>query len=293
MFSMLSWNRSAMPFVEDFFSGRDGLRLYRCAWLPEAPPRAAVALVHGIHEHSGRYASLAGALNAHGYAVYAFDLRGHGRSAGQRAWIASFEELLDDVEVFLEQLRREAPGLPLFLLGHSMGGEVAAWLVITRQPCLDGLILSAPALGVGGKVFPVLRHLARFFSWLFPRLRLTRLGCRFMSRDPQVIEDFRNDPLVYHGKFPLRTGAEILRIIRRIQERMEEVQLPLLVMHGTRDFVTDCRGSRQLYERAASPDKTLHLYEGLYHEIFNEPERDQVIGDLIAWLNAHVPPAAG
>ncbi|MBN2580056.1 MAG: lysophospholipase [Pirellulales bacterium] len=277
-----------MKFVEDYFIGRGGVRLYFQGWLPEGPRKATVAVIHGIDEHSGRYARLARRLNTHGYAVYGFDLRGHGRSSGERAWIASFEDFLDDAEAFLQRVRQEAPELPLFLLGHSMGGEVAVWLVLTRYPSLSGLILSAPALRTGGKVFPLLRRLARLVSRIFPRLRLTRLGYRFMSRDPEVIENFRTDPLVNHGKFPVRTGAEILRIMGEIQRRGGQVRLPLLVLHGTGDFVTDYRGSREFYERAASPDKTLRLYDGLYHEIFSEPERDQVIGDVISWLDARV-----
>jgi acylglycerol lipase len=165
-----------------------------------------------------------------------------------------------------------------------MGGEVVTWFTIARQPKIDGLILSAPALLVGGKVFPVLRHLAAFFSRVLPRLALRRMGTRFMSRDPQVIQDFKNDPLVYHGKFAVRTGAEILRVVKQIRRGMEAVNVPLLIMHGTRDIVTDPNGSRQLYARASSTDKTLHLYPGLFHEIFNEPEREQVVGDLIEWI---------
>jgi acylglycerol lipase len=177
--------------------------------------------------------------------------------------------------------------LPLFLLGHSMGGEVAVWLTLTRDMPLSGLILSAPALRTGGKVFPMLRHLARIFSRLFPRLRLVRLGYRFISRDPEVVKNFHDDPLVNHGKFPLRTGAEILRIMREIQHRANEIRLPLLVMHGTGDMVTDYHGSREFHERASSPDKSLRLYDGLYHDLFHEPEQDQVMSDLIEWLNMH------
>lgn len=253
-------------------------------WLPAGEVRAAVALVHGVNEHGGRYARLAEELNRHGIAVHAIDLRGFGRSEGERGLVLRFDVFLDDVELLLARTAAAHPGKPLFLLGHSMGGEIAAWLAIARQPKIDGLILSAPALLVGGKVFPILRHLAAFFSRVLPRLRLRRMGTRFMSRDPQVIRDFKDDPLVYHGKFPVRTGAEILRVLKQIRRRMEAVRVPLLIMHGARDFVTDPAGSRELYARAASTDKTLHLYPGLFHEIFNEPEREQVVGDLVEWI---------
>jgi acylglycerol lipase len=273
-----------MPCFQETIESRSGLKLFVQRWLPEGEVRAAVALVHGVNEHGGRYARLASTLNAHGIAVHAIDLHGFGRSEGERGLVLKFDEFLDDVEHLLQRTAAEHPSKPLFLLGHSMGGEIATWLVIARQPKIDGLILSAPALLVGGRVFPVLRHLAKFFSIFLPRLRFRRMGTRFMSRDPQVIADFKNDPLVYHGKFAVRTGAEILRVVKHIRRRMEEVSVPLLIMHGTHDIVTDPNGSRHLYARAASTDKTLHLYPGLFHEIFNEPEREQVMGDLIDWI---------
>jgi alpha-beta hydrolase superfamily lysophospholipase len=273
-----------MPYSQEIISNKSGLKLFLQRWLPEGEARAAVALVHGVNEHGGRYARLAGELNRRGIAVHAIDLHGFGRSEGERGLVLKFDEFLDDVEELLARTAAAHAGKPLFLLGHSMGGEVATWLAIDRRPRIDGLILSAPALLIGGKVFPILRHLAAFFSIITPRLKLRRMGTRFMSRDPQVIRDFKNDPLVYHGKFSVRTGTEILRVVKLIRRKMEAVDVPLLIMHGTRDIVTDPAGSRHLHARASSPDKTLHLYPGLFHEIFNEPEREQVVNDLIEWI---------
>jgi alpha-beta hydrolase superfamily lysophospholipase len=138
---------------------------------------------------------------------------------------------------------------------------------------------------IGSHVFPVLRHLAGIVGLLLPRLRLVRLGCRCISRDPQVVEDFKNDPLVFHGRFPVRTGAEIFRTARRLEAEAAALKLPLLILHGTADAACDVEGSRLLHLRAGSHDKTLHLYEGLYHEVLSEPERDRVLGDVIAWMN--------
>lgn len=277
-----------MPHFEDRFFSRDGLSLYQQCWLPESECRAVLLVIHGINEHSGRYARFAADLNRQGYAVYGMDLRGHGKSNGERAWIASFDIFLDDIQILLDHVAHQQPEKPLFLLGHSMGGLIIAWLAITRQPQVSGLIFSGPAILVGGKVFPILRRLAAFFSLVWPKLRLVRIGCRFISRDPQVVEDFKNDPLVFHGRFPVRTGAEILRVAKQVQQRLAEIRLPFLVMHGTGDIVADANGSRLLYARASSADKTLQLYDGLYHEILSEPEREQVLNDLLAWLNARV-----
>ncbi len=271
---------------EAHFAARDGLTLYQQCWLPDGPSPATVVVVHGINEHSGRYARLAGDLTSRGYAVYALDLRGHGRSDGERLMIRSFDQYLDDVEVFLAWVAQQQPGKPLFLLGHSMGGAIVTLLAIVRPPQVRGLIVSSPALSIGGQVFPILRRLAALLSAVWPRLRVVGIGHRFISRDPAVVDEFRHDPLVYHGRLPVRTGAEVLRAASLIQAQMEAVRLPLLILHGTGDFMTDPNGSRQLYRRATSPDKTLRLYPGLYHELFSEPERDQAVADLLAWLDA-------
>jgi alpha-beta hydrolase superfamily lysophospholipase len=276
-----------MRHDEHFFAARDGLRLYAQWWLPEDEPTAVVAVVHGIMEHGGRYAKLAEDLTRHGYAVCALDLYGHGRSDGDRVMVRAFDDYLINVELFLEQVEKRLPNKPVFLFGHSMGGAIVALLGILRPPNVRGLVLSAPPVIVGGAVFPVLRHLAAIVSRIWPSLRLTRLGSRFISRDPAVVEAFRNDPLVYHGRFPVRTGAEVLQAAKRIQAGAQKMELPLLVLHGTGDIVTDHQGSRLLVARAASADKTLRLYDGFYHEVLSEPERDQVMADLLAWLDAH------
>jgi acylglycerol lipase len=276
-----------MLHYEDRFAARDGLGLYEQWWLPDGEPVAAVVVVHGINEHSGRYARLAGDLNRRGYAVYALDLRGHGRSQGDRAMVRTFDQYLDDAESLLDRVAARQPDKPLFLLGHSMGGAVAALLGIARPPKVRGLILSAPAVLIAGGVFPVLRRLASLASAVWPTLRLVRMGCRFISRDPAVVKAFKTDPLVFHGRFPVRTGSEILRAAKRIQTEAPRLTLPLLILHGTGDVVTDPQGSRLLVARAGSADKTLRLYSGLYHEVFSEPEREQVVADLLAWLDGH------
>lgn len=272
---------------EDHFDAGDGLTLMARCWQPSHQPRGAVVFVHGICEHGGRYAHLAEALCTRGFAVDLIDLRGHGKSSGEPILIRRFDDYLDDLELVLDRVRRRLPGLPLFLVGHSMGGAVVTRLAMTRQPAIDGLVLSAPSVRVAGNLFPILRHLASLCSYLLPRLRLVRMGSRTLSRDPQVVADFDGDPLVWHGKFPVRTGAEILRTARQIQAGAGQLNVPLLILHGTGDFVTDPGGSRLLYDHAASEDKTLKLYSGLYHDLFHEPEQAQIIGDVLGWLEAH------
>jgi acylglycerol lipase len=276
-----------MPAVESEFFADDGLRLHQRRWLPQGDPAAAVILVHGIIEHGGRYAGVGEELSRRGYAVYAMDLRGHGRSAGDRLWVEEFDRYLADLDGFLDHVRHQQPEKPVFLLGNSMGGAIVGLYAILRQPNVCGVVLSVPAVEVAGDVFPLLRRLAALASRIVPRLRLVRLGAGRLSRDPQVVADFRDDPLVFHGRIPVRTGAEVLRAGRRIRERMADLRLPLLLLHGTEDTITDPRGSRLLHARAGSRDKTLMLYEGLYHDLFHEPEHAQIIEDLARWLDAH------
>jgi alpha-beta hydrolase superfamily lysophospholipase len=273
---------------EGRFCGREGLACRYRVWLPDQAPKAALALIHGVCEHSGRYRPLAEELARHGCAVYALDLRGHGRSDGERILIRRFDDHLDDAEQLLGVVRARHPDSPLFLMGHSMGGAIAARLTIRRRPEIRGLILSAAPVRVAGHLFPVLRHLAGLASRVFPRLRLIRVGTSRLSRDPAVIADFKQDPLVYNGKFPVRTGAEILRAGRELNKELHALNLPVLVLHGTGDWITDPRGSKELYQRASSTDKTLKLYEGLYHDLFHEPEWRQVTADVVAWVEERV-----
>ncbi|MFZ5828541.1 MAG: alpha/beta hydrolase [Planctomycetota bacterium] len=272
------------------FPAHDGLDLCWQAWLPAGAAKAVVAVVHGIFEHGGRYGDFGQFLAAHGYAAYVYDHRGHGRSQGPRAMIWSIDHLVSDLDRFLAFLRSRHAGLPLFVFGHSMGGQVTAlWAIRAEAGSVDasdvrGIVLSAPAVIVGNKVFPLLRRLASLFSRLTPRLRLVRMGSRYLSRDPEVVRRFREDPLVFHARFPVRTGAEALAAAERIEQNMESIHLPLLILHGTGDEVADAEGSRLLHRRAGTTDKTLKLYDGLYHEVLSEPERGQVMQDILEWL---------
>lgn len=275
-----------MACHEGWIEAADGVRLWHRSWLPEGEPAARIVFLHGFTEHAGRYQHLAEALCRCDYAVDTIDLRGHGLSQGHRAWVRSFDLHLGDVERMLVEVRRRDPGRPTFLFGHSMGGTIITLLAIERRPAVDGLILSAPLLKMPNHLFRTLRYLAIFVSRLIPRLRVASLGSRYISRDPQVVAEFEADPLVFHGRFPVRTGAEILRGLGRVRRRMEDVDLPLLILHGTGDMVTDPEGSRQLHARARSQDKTLRLYEGLYHDLFHEPEKQKVLDDVLEWIGA-------
>ncbi len=267
----------------------DHVQLFHQLWIPKNTPRAAMVIIHGLAEHSSRYVHVADALAREGIAVAAPDLRGHGRSQGRRAYVPAFDLLLRDVEIYLERVKEEFAGLPLFLFGHSMGGAIVALFGITRQPdFLNGLILSGAALKISDSISPLLVKLSAFLGTVLPWLPTVRLNPDHLSRDTDVVEMYSTDELVYHGGTPARTGREIVRATRRIQEAAEQLTLPVLIMHGTGDQITDFRGSQYLYIHAGSTDKTLKLYDGFYHEILNEPQKHLVLKDLLHWLEERI-----
>jgi alpha-beta hydrolase superfamily lysophospholipase len=268
-------------------SGTEGLELYWQAWLPDSEPKAILIIAHGVSEHSGRYSHVGERLAAAGYAVYALDHRGHGRSEGRRAVVDRMAHIVEDLNGLIETATSSNPGKGTFLLGHSMGGAVALEYAFEHQDRLAGLILSGPAAALEA-ASPVTRALGRVLSTLAPSLGIFAIETGAVSRDPDVVSKYENDPLVFHGKLPARTITELTGAIEHFPERVPKLTLPLLVMHGTADRLTPPAGSKMVYERAGSSDKTLKLYNGLYHEILNEPEQGQVLSDLLEWLEARV-----
>ena len=269
-------------------SGNLGRRLYTQRWLPDRAPRAAIVLAHGLAEHSGRYGELARRLTARGFALHALDHRGHGRSQGPRASIERFAYVVGDLGVLIAGVRAEDPARPLFLLGHSMGGAVALTYALQNPTLLDGLILSAPLLGVDPNVPPLKRLAGRVLSLLAPSVGILTLPSDQISHDPVVVREYDNDPLVFHGPIPARTLIELLAALDWLRERTPELRMPVLALHGTGDRLVPLEFVAPVYERLGSPDRKVLQYEGLYHELFNEPERARVFADLEAWLEAHL-----
>ena len=256
--------------------------------MPDGPPRAALVLVHGLGEHSGRYEYLAAHCTARGYAVHAVDHYGHGRSEGLRGHVERFSVYLDGLRALRDDVRGQHADLPLFLLGHSMGGLIAAAFLGEDQASFRGCVLSGPALRSDAEPPKLAMALVRLISWLAPTAPLIGLDPSGVSRDPAVVKAYMNDPLVHHGKATARLIAELSSTMRATLAAAPAIGLPLLVLHGDADVLTSPAGSQALCDAAASADKTLKLYPGLYHEIFNEPERDQVLGDMSTWLEAHL-----
>lgn len=266
----------------------DGTELFSQCWKPSAEPaRGLVVVIHGIKDHSSRYAELAlHVVRATKLAVCAMDHRGHGRSAGARAGVSSFDTYLDDLEVFIAKSRRStASDAPLFLFGHSMGGALATLLVTERHVATAGIVLSAPALRVDR--LPLEIASAGVLATLIPDAPIVSADNQLFSRDPHTVQDIQQDELIYAADHPAKFGAAFIDGISRVWAKADFLPCPLLALHGTGDKLTDPRGSAELVRRSANRDATLRLYPKLYHDLVHEPERDRVMGDVVAWLLAH------
>jgi acylglycerol lipase len=281
-----------MQHREGFREGVRGGRLYHQSWLPEGEAKAALVVVHGLAEHSGRYTNLIGCFVPKGYAVYGIDHIGHGKSDGQRLYVERITEYTDSLNRFVESVRDRQPGKPIFLVGHSMGGLIVALYLLNRQEGLSGAVLSGPAVKAPGSLPAAVVWIGRVLSALLPRLGLVSLEADGVSRDPAVVEAYLADPLVHRGKITARLGAEMLDAMSRVLREAGRITLPLLIVQGGADKLVDPAGARLLYDAVASPDKKLIEYEALYHEVFNEPEHDRVLTDVEQWLEAHLPPVA-
>jgi acylglycerol lipase len=262
-----------MQHREGHFTGLKEFNLYYQCWLPDGDPRAVLLIAHGYAEHSGRYGNVVDHFVPKGYAVYALDHRGHGRSDGERVQVDDFSDYTTDLKTFFDLVRAEQPGRKIFLVGHSMGSAISLAYVLDHQDELAGLALSGGGIARPGDPPPP------------PPASNAPLDSSMLSRDPAVIAAYENDPLVYRGPRPSRSGlGGVVR--QQLPERVGEIRLPILIMAGT--GVRDGERSAVLHELVGSSDKTLRLYEGLKHEIFNEPEHAQVMADLEAWLEAHL-----
>ena len=277
-----------MEHTEGRFTGRKGLSLYYQCWFPATDPKAILLVVPGWAEHSGRYTNLAKYFVPKGYAICALDHRGHGKSEGRRGYVERFSDYLDDLKTFFDIVRSEHGDAKIFLVGHSMGGTIATAYSVRNQHDLAGLIVSGVGVKPGSSLSSAIIPLAWILSLLLPRLGIMVLDASAISQDKAVVDAYVNDPLVYRGKITCRFGAEMLATLRKLPSEMPEINLPILIMHGTADRLCDPEGSRILYERADSRDKTLKLYEGFYHEILNELGHKQVMADMEAWLAARI-----
>ena len=271
--------------TESAFDGARGRRIFTQSWLPEGAPRDQVVIAHGYAEHSGRYEAVARFLTGRGFAVHALDHHGHGRSEGARAVIERFAQADADIDTLIDRVRAESGQATVKLIGHSMGGSLALNYALGHQDKLSGLVLSGPA--IGGRLPTLQRWLLALVSAIAPRTGMISLDANAVSRDPAVVAAYVADPLVYRGKGPARTAHEMFRAIGSYPARVGALSVPCLLMHGDADALVSAVDAAPIFARIASPDKTVRIWPGLFHEIFNEPERAEVLALTAGWLEAH------
>ncbi len=280
----------SMQQTETHFVTHDGLELYAQQWQPTVDPKAQLLVVHGVGEHSGRYADFAAWFVARGYAVHAFDHRGHGKSPGQRGHVDAWRDFREDVHAFRRQVQAQAPDHPTFLVGHSMGGLIVLDYGLHYGRGFAGVVASAPPLAWGESVSPLLISVGKLLSSVLPRLKMkSGLDPEDLSRDEAVVAAYRADPLV-HGWVSPRFGSEMDRTMQRVMASASQwpETLPLLLLHGGGDPICPPQASNRFFELAGAHFKRRIEYPGLLHEVFNELGREQVLADVQAWLDEHL-----
>ena len=277
-----------MNHTEGNFKGVRNVSIYYQAWLPEGKVKAVLLIVHGLGEHSGRYMNVVNHFVPLGYAAYGLDHIGHGKSEGEREVLERFEDITDNLTIYYNMIKVWQPGKPIFILGHSLGGLVTCKYLIDHQADFKGAIISASLVRVPANISPLTVTMGKIFSAIAPKVGVVPLDATGISRDPEVVKAYVNDPLVFHGKTPARLAAEMLKAMRRVTAEADKIALPIIIFQGSADRLVDPGDAQLLYDKASSKDKTIKIYPGFYHEVFNEPERAIVLKDVEDWLKAHV-----
>jgi alpha-beta hydrolase superfamily lysophospholipase len=275
--------------LEERLESAGGLKIFVRSWRPERKAQAVVVLCHGFNSHGGQYICTAEQLVASGYAVYALDLRGRGRSDGERFYVERIEEYLSDVATVMAVARKREPGLPVFLLGHSAGGVISSVYTLEHQAELAGLICESFAFKVPAPDFAL--SAIKGLSGFAPRLKVLRLRNEDFSRDLARVKALNADPLTENENQPAITVAAMVRGNDRLKREFPLIKLPVLILHGTLDKATMPSGSQRFYAEAGSTDKTLKLYEGHYHDLLADIGKEQVIADITAWIDERLPAA--
>ncbi len=280
-----------MQYREGTFSGVRDIRVSYHCWLPEVDPQASLLIVHGLAEHSGRYSNVVDHFVPLGYAVYGVDHIGHGKSGGRRGFVRRFDDFTVVLRAFVDLLSSWQPGKPRFMVGHSLGALIGAVYLLNHPTDFAGAILSGPLVKIPDNISPATVLASRILSVVLPKLGVATVDASRVSRDPAVVEAYLNDPLVFTGKTTARLGCEMLKAMQRVTREAVRIATPLLVLQGAEDGLVPPDGAELLHRLAGSADKTLKMYSGLHHEIYNEPEHAEVLADAEAWLSERLHPS--
>lgn len=276
---------------EATFAGAGNLTIAYRSWRTPSPPRGVVVIVPGFNSHSGYYGWTAEQLIALGVSVYAVDLRGRGRSDGERFYVSQFADYLSDVAAMVNLAARREPNLPVFLLGHSAGGVLACLYAVDHQASLAGLICESFAFQTPAPEFAL--AVLKGLGHVFPHAHVLRLKNSDFSRDPAAVALMDADPLIAHETQPTQTVVELVRADERLRTDFARITLPVLILHGTADKAAKASGSQMFFDNAGSADKTLKLYEGHAHDLLNDLGRETVVADILAWIGTRIPATAG
>lgn len=269
------------------FQGVGGLNIFTRVWRPEVTsPRAVVVLSHGFNAHSGHYGWVAEQLVQSGFAVYALDHRGRGHSDGDRFFVQTMSEFVDDLGTFIRQTKEREPGLPVFLLGHSAGGVISCVYALEHQSELAGLICESFAFRIPAPDFAL--AVIKGLSHIAPHAHVLKLPNEAFSRDPKVVQALNQDPLIANEVQPTQTLAAMVRADERLEKEFSRITLPVLIVHGTLDKVTKPSGSQFFFDKTGSKDKTLKLYDGHFHDLLNDVGKETVLADIRTWIEAHL-----
>jgi alpha-beta hydrolase superfamily lysophospholipase len=272
----------------DRSTGKLGSGLFYRSWSANDQASAVVLISHGLGEHSGRYEHVAAAFNAAGLHVFALDHLGHGQSPGKRAFVSRFSELTDGVAELRAHIAQEFPSMPVYLVGHSLGGLIAASTVLDAAQDYAGLLMTGPALGVPTPPPAWQVLLLRVFSAVAPGLKALELDANAICRDPAVVEDYVADPLVHHENIPARMVVSLFDEGARVMARAKDISLPVWLLHGAEDQLTSASASTEFVDMLASSDKQCTIYDGMYHELFNEPEQEAILKTCCEWITARI-----
>ncbi len=274
-----------MKHQDGFFMNQENQSIYFQNWLPDNPAKAVLLIVHGLNEHSGRYNHFSNFFVKEGFAVYSMDLIGHGKSDGTRSYVKDFTNYIDDIILYLEKIKQLQPGSPIFLIGHSMGGLIGSLLLIDHPDQFAGAVLSGSVVQVPDDVSDLFIILGKFISFVFPKLGLLKIDLSGLSRNPDVVQAYKDDPLVNSGKFTARVSAEMTKSFDKVAAEGSQIKVPLLILHGGSDRIVNPACSHFLHGLVSSEIKNLIIYDDFYHEIYNDPGHEQVYQDVSSWIN--------
>ena len=277
-----------MKHHEGYFKSIRDTNIYYQYWLPEGEPKAILLVAHGIAEHSGRYMNVVNHFVPAGYAVYGVDHIGHGKSDGKRVCVERFQDFTKTFKKYFDMIRGWQPIKPIFLVGHSMGGLISAAYLLKHQDELTGAVLSGPGIKVPDNISNAVIFAGKILSVVMPKAGIIQLDAEGICRDPAVVDAYVNDPLAYRGKITARLSSEMLKTIQHVTGSAIKIRLPIMIVQGGSDKLVDPSGAQLLYDSVSSEDKKIKIYDGLYHEVFNEPEHGQVLDDVKVWLDSHL-----